>query len=200
MTRKRFIWKKWTNHLEKLGPKLKDIIEDENIESEEGDTTLFQVLSTQDLDFDFYILQTNFRLTFDLIEKIAEVDGVESINVMSPYKARIGFPTSGLFIIEEVQKCIEELLLNEDIDLNDGFDELVLQKFNPKILDQISEIRESLYNTKDYWAIYIWPNGYTDIITDNKQSKYFKDKLEILEVINNLVGGLLLSSQSYENS
>lgn len=201
MARKKLLWKKWNNPIDQIDLRVKDLIDNDNFDVDidnDNNPSLLSVLSTHDSDIDFYTLQTNFRITFELIERIAEIDGVEAINVISAYKARIGFPTSGFFNVQDIQKCIEELILADDIDINNTFDDIILEKYNPTILDKVSEIRDSLYKNKDYWALYVYPNGQTKIITDNKPSKYFNDKLEMLELLCLLVGGTLISSNDFE--
>ena len=54
-----------------------------------------------------------------------------------------------------MKKCIEELILTDDIDINNTFDDIILEKYNPTILDKVSEIRDSLYKNKDYGCILV---------------------------------------------
>jgi hypothetical protein len=195
--RKKFIWKPWElPHVNIL--KQGSIDDDIDIEDENDD--IFDV--SGDTGIKMFILHTNFIITFDIIESIIKrkIPGIEVLKPLTSYKLLVGVPESGFFNAEEIKKIIEESFLISDYNTNYMFDEIVLYKFGEEIANSAIEIRNGLYNSQDYWILYIYPNGQFEIITDITKTSYFIDMLENLNLLFTMIGGVLISSIDYENN
>jgi len=59
-------------------------------------------------DYNLFIVNTNFWINGYMVEAIWQTKGVESIDVFSPYRMRIGI--APLFVDKEVKEAINELL------------------------------------------------------------------------------------------
>ena len=62
-------------------------------------------------DFNFFIAHTNFYITLDVVVFISLVKGVESLDVLSPYRFRISI--GKLFEVDPVLSLITEELTRE---------------------------------------------------------------------------------------
>ena len=82
--------------------------------------------------FDFWTLHYNHDITKDVAEAIEKCEGVETINVMTRYRARIGFNRpliqSGAFNLNKLRKNIEKKILSASKE--DSILEEAIQKAN----------------------------------------------------------------------
>jgi len=143
--------------------------------------------------FDFWVLHTNFDITEETERLIDTVPGVETLEVFTRYRMRIGFPRSGLFDVATVRKHIEEILI--DSDQKHYVNKLIV--FDADVVSRALEACKDLSRTADYWGIYVLPNGNISIVTAKKQSDYpqFMEQLRVFEAAQQLVGGQVLSSE-----
>jgi len=120
-------------------------------------------------DFNLWMLHTNFHIMEIDVENIEFIDGVECLDVWSPYSLRIGI---GRLFDEEKVKADISFILNSSESL---------QILTEETKKEVEEMLESFKDTK-YWAILILPNG--KIVTyTSKEEKDFKEKLEFFEKI-----------------
>ncbi len=89
--------------------------------------------------YNFYIMHTNFDITYDIKDKLEKLDGIESLDVFTRYRARIGIGLA--FNEHRVFRSVEDLLITEEE-----------PKFNleEKRIDSIKKLM-----TKKYWFIYL---------------------------------------------
>lgn len=193
--RKRFSWKEWKLPSGAVLSQFDDDISDD-------EDTLFDI--QQDIQnetgIDFFVLNTNFIIKFPVIEYIIQeqIPGVEVIKPLTNYKMLVGVPSSGFFNAKKVQKAIEESFLGYDKAINLQFDTIILTKFDSKTAHQIIDIRNSLYDSQDYWILYVFPNSKTEIITDTDKTDYFLQCLDDLTTLYFSIGGTIISSTFYD--
>ena len=195
MTKKKFLWTKLDSPLSLLDVAKIDKTENSfDIEDEDE----------QDLNLgpqsDFYTLQINFRLTKEILEVISTIAGIEMIKPVSQYQLIFGFPSSGFFDTESIQKDIEKAILLIDKVIDEQINIAVEQMFGDKITNTFIEIRDSLYDNKEKWIIYVYPNGQFEIITDIPNDKQYVTSLTKISRLHQLIGGLYTSSSVYDYS
>lgn len=59
-------------------------------------------------DFNFFVAHCNFHVTSEIVNFLCEVEGVESIDILSPYRFRIS--VGRLFVPQEILDHIEKKL------------------------------------------------------------------------------------------
>lgn len=191
--RKRFIWKDWNLPLSSFND-----IED----FDDDDDSIFDIQQDikKDSGIELFLLHTNFIIEFDILEGIIaqKLKGLEVLKPLTSYKLLVGIPSSGLFKADKVKKKIEEVFLEHDILLNNQFDNMISIKFEPEIAKSIIATRKSLYESRDYWILYVFPNAQVEIITDTDESEYFLQCLEDLSSLYFMIGGTIISSTFYE--
>lgn len=64
--------------------------------------------------FNFWIMHTNFDITEKIVEIVKKTPGVESLDVYSRYRLRIGVPNSGLFDAPVVRKQINDSIMESE--------------------------------------------------------------------------------------
>ncbi len=205
--KKKFVWEKWndpllSNYDEMQWPGY-DLDENENkipihsVERQPVMHTPFGMISVvQEAfaanQFDFRILHTNFSLTEGIIKIIGKVEGVETLEPYTRYRARIGFPKSELFVTREVMNNIEEAIRN----LDRQHQNQLLEELELSVAEEVIEKRNEIDKKFDYWAIWVVPNGNIEVLTSNKLDKTYKNKLSILKQTKETVGGRLIISES----
>lgn len=144
--------------------------------------------------FDFWDLHTNFNIGEKVATAIINTDGVETFNIITRYRARVGFSVSGLWDIDDVKKQIEENIMSLFIPKPH-----VLRNspraFEPKVAEKINKKKEELTQTWPHWALYILPNGEMEVVTAESNSDVFKSKVDNLRNTSALVGGALHTSE-----
>jgi len=118
--------------------------------------------------FEFWTAHTNFPITLEHKNKLDNLVGIESLNIISPLRMIISI--GRLFSMKELRLKIEAILKDEE------------NKY-------LTELREKMKAYKD-WAIYIFPNEKIDFTTCN--DKDFKEKLDIFEDAKKNIGGQLI--------
>jgi len=154
--------------------------------------------------FDFWTMHYNHDITKEIVEAIEKCEGVETINVLTRYRIRIGFNRPliqyGAFDLNVLRKNIENKVLvlgRADTDL-ECYNELI--SFEKSVRDKVKEIRISLSRSK-YWAIYVLPNGEIetfyechDYPSSIANSEIFKEKIKLFKQAEGMIGGKLLTS------
>lgn len=127
-----------------------------------------------------YIGHTNFDLDEDIKNILDNIDGVEILEIYSPYRMRITIGKA--FNAKKIRRIISETLCNTNAKMN--FDEQT----------NVDLYRETLKLNRDGkpWAIYVLPNGkYENIIGENEQD--LENKISHYENIRNSIGGTIIS-------
>ena len=122
--------------------------------------------------FDMWIMHTNFNITEREAVLIDNCPGVETLEVLTRYRCKIGFPNSNLFDNTEVKKNIEGLLLE------------IEEK------DEIERLKHDLNTRSARWIMYVAPdNNIFTAIDDSVISKsvLFND-------LHRRLGGTILTS------
>lgn len=135
--------------------------------------------------FDFWNMHTNFDITPEIFAEIEKVDGVETLNVLTRYRLRVGLSISGLFdgtiVKQNIEKTVQTYFLNR-------FQQL-LSKFDSSVIQKVSTIYEKISNEHNNWLIYILPNGNVEVVTSDK-----KINPTLFMTTNAMIGGQLLTS------
>lgn len=159
-------------------------------------------------NFDFWIMHTNFDITKEVAEKASDVKGVETFEVMTRYRARIGFPIGEMvengnrkrmFDSLQVKQEIERVLLSCDEICNPEIDQSILDLYNEEVFEKFLEVKNKGYAEFDYWAAIILPNGAVEhTMTDSFDD--FNKKHILYEQISQMTGGMFICHQAYQNS
>lgn len=191
--KKKFLWKK------SRGPviPLVDLVNDSD-EEDFGDAKLND--ADYGPNFDFYTLQTNFKLTPQMLELISELPGIEKIQPVSQYQLLIGLPNSGFFDIEKVKKDIELSISAIDQNIIEELRFQVDTLYDSVTGNDFQEIITGLQSSKDSWLLYLYPNGQFEIIADINSQEDFSANLTKLSILQELVGGFLVSSLVFSSA
>jgi hypothetical protein len=117
--------------------------------------------------FKLWLAHTNFTINKKTASIIKTTPGVEVLLILSRYRFIIG--VGELFDIRDVRLAIEKTLRCNTEEIN-----LII---NPDIKNQIETLKKQLSSTENKWAIYVFPNGKIDYVTDQNNTKQYCDKL-----------------------
>lgn len=207
--KKKFVWEKWkdpllSNYEETEYPGY-DLDEDGNeipIHTASRQPVLhtpFGVVSVLNdamaaNTFDFWIMHTNFDIKEGIARVIEQVAGVETLEVYTRYRVRIGFPRSNLFRPRDAMHEIEVAILELDhITQNQ-----LLTGLETDVAEKVMDTRDTIDKKYEYWAIWVVPNGNMEIAKSNKFNDKYKQRLTLLQQAQETVGGRLLTSESEE--
>lgn len=122
-------------------------------------------------DFNFWIGHTDWKITWKDYSTMMWVDGVEILNVCSPYR----------FVLS-IGKAFDDRVVKREIQKVLG----IVKKPIGELSDSLDEAKKQI--NQPYWAIYIAPNGQSKLAqSDNIETVY--QKLEEFEATKKLVGG-----------
>jgi len=156
-------WQKWLDNLEDIT----EITEDGEEIVIPNNPQIITIAGIIPTDFNFWIGHTDFKITDDVFFTINNFDGIEILDVISPYRFRIGI---GMAFDEKIVKL--------------GLQEALGVKKEPIL--EIEEIKKNI--TKQYWAIYTAPNGKSEHFeSDNEEEVYMK--LDLFEKTQAEIGG-----------
>lgn len=148
--------------------------------------------------FDFWTLVTNFDITNEVARAIETSHGVETINVLTRYRVRIGFPRplieAGVITTAEIKKGIEANILKLDNKERLFDDPDVLFLFNEEMQDLIKKTKRQLADSQ-HWAMYVLPNGSIETYAEPIKTNDFANKLELFDATQTLIGGSVLTSE-----
>lgn len=142
--------------------------------------------------FDFWMLHTNFDLNEGIARVIEQIEGVETLEVYTRYRARIGFPRSNLFVPREVMHQIEVAVHELDY----AEQNQLLTGLELEVAEKVIEARDKIDDKFDYWAIWVVPNGNMEIVTSKTLDDKYQKRLILLKRAQETVGGRLLTSES----
>jgi len=116
------------------------------------------------------------------VENIELISGVESLDIYSRYRMRIG--VGNLFNEEKVKSNIA-YILNCTSD--------ILEELDDETKEKVDSLMKSFEEDK-YWAILVLPNS--EIVTFvGKEDKIFLNKVEFFESIQEITSCQLITSQ-----
>ena len=145
--------------------------------------------------FDFWTLHTNFDITPEIVDIIENVPGVETLDVLTRYRARVGFPKSGFFdssvVKVNIQNAIYELDKNRDVNLSKH----IATIFNNDVAAIVMAEKEKVEDSTS-WAIFILPNGELTTVVEDDQT-IFNDSVQKFTELQSDVGGYLITSRDY---
>lgn len=135
--------------------------------------------------FELWLGYTNFDLTEEVIQKIEDVPGVESIEVFSRYRFRImiGKLFKSSDVMTEITKvALEELpvgiCVHELTEEDKGIVHGIVQKIN----------------VHKHWLIYLLPNGQTHSYFTDDNEPVFTTTRSLMEETQSKIGGFLFTS------
>lgn len=123
------------------------------------------VASSEVYGFDFWRCDTNFPIERDHKKQIDVILGVETLNILTPYRFIIS--VAKMFDPDKVKHEIKDLLIGKEI-------------------TEIDILVEQLMIYKD-WIILLLPNG--EYTYTHDQDELFLEKMQILEETKKNVGG-----------
>ncbi len=131
------------------------------------------------------IANTNFNLTAKLIQNICEVDGVESIRVISRYTMiiMVGSLFDESLVVEKINKVC-------DIDTNN----ISLEN----LTDEESALIIKAAEKSKYWLAYLFPNGKYCIENFDSLEK-LEESVSYFKELNGFSTGRLFCSEKLEN-
>jgi len=134
------------------------------------------------VDFKMWFGHTNFIISKSRRKMIESVPGVESLNVFSPYRFRLGVGLA--FDSTEVRQNIQKVF---------GVTHKENITYNSEIMQKVGMVKDSI--TKENWAIYVTPNGEINC-AEGDQLEEIVEKVGIYQETHDKFGGLLLKSWS----
>jgi hypothetical protein len=220
---KKFVWEKWVDPLGGNQSEFEHLMDDEDDEDGEDESgpkpvgslvpanslpKMFKIMHTPQFGaislgehafaanrFDFWILHTNFEITKDIRDIISKVPGVESNDVLTRYRTRVGFPRSGLFNASKVKSTVQDAIryyFHETQNINLSNFETSLDGLTVSM--QVREVRDNIDKKHDYWTIYVLPNGHMEVITADEEDQEYLRRTKTLQNLHMMIGGSLLSS------
>ena len=130
--------------------------------------------------FKLWMGHTNFTISVNVAKTIKNVPGVEVLSILTRYRFLVG--VGELFDIRDVRVNIEKLLKCSGCDID-----------NAELKQKIEELKETL-SEYDKWAIYVFPNGNIDFVTNEVGSKLFKEKLLLFQNAVDHSSGILIEN------
>tara|TARA_E500000331_G_C17225568_1_gene700154 strand:+ start:114 stop:839 length:726 start_codon:yes stop_codon:yes gene_type:complete len=147
-------------------------------------------------NFDFWTLHYSRDITKKVEEIIEKCEGVESLNVLTRYRARIGFNRpliqSGVFNLSEIKKNIENSIISSKANHKEK-EEIEESSFNREIKDKAKNVIERLSMFKR-WSVYVLPNGNIETVVGSDDSGDFEKTKSLFEEAERIVGGMVFSS------
>lgn len=146
--------------------------------------------------FDFWIMHTNFDITEGIASMIDTMPGVESLEIYTRYRARIGFPRSGLFDNQQTKHNILKAVRALDhAQQNQALYGLELQ-----VAEKVMDMRDNVENKFEHWIIWVVPNGNIEVVGADKIDEDYKRKVAELYEAQAAVGGRILTSETEEDA
>lgn len=140
-------------------------------------------------NFNFWMMHTNFNLSRKVSHAIEKVPGVETFDLVSRYRARVGFarcfdPVQVKFAIQEALDANPAGKHQENVG-GVTLDEDTRQK--------VAVLERHARGQCKFWAIYVLPNA--EIVFANAENKTdYDDFIGLFREAQEMAGGLLLTS------
>ena len=124
--------------------------------------------------FNLWLMDCNFNLTKSIVMQLSNIEGVEVVHIITPYKCVVGF--GKLFKDTNVKLAIENNLIGKHRGyiLIEGIQEETLKREVKKVYERIKN------NT--YWYIYITPGGEIEQFGTSSKEDYKEKYLDILQI------------------
>ncbi|SVA64965.1 uncharacterized protein METZ01_LOCUS117819 [marine metagenome] len=147
--------------------------------------------------FDFWTIHCNFPITQSIADAIANVPGVETLNVMTKYRARLGFNRilfqANAFELNEVREGVE-IAAKKACIKNDELEHLKeLLLFRAEIRALAEKTKKKL-SKSNHWTMYILPNGQMETFTEFKRTDSMDKKTALFNSAKRLIGGAVFTS------
>ncbi len=124
--------------------------------------------------YNFWMLHSNFNLSEPVVNQLKQCPGVETLDVFTRYRARIGI--GKVFNEEKVKKRINKALCEEH-----KKEDLPI----PQKLDKLDILKKQLTKQYKFWAVAVQKNGEIKVFggdtkefVDNKVSEIEYEKLQ----------------------
>ena len=160
----------------------------QKIETENVISTPFGLWRVDDVmnpykQFKLWMGHTNFTINKAIAYSIKTTPGIEVLSIISRYRFLIG--VGEMFDIRDVRVEIEQRLHCTK--------EQILNIDNSKLKNDIESLKKTLSDYKK-WAIYVFPNGHIDFVTDEVGKKDFREKLALYKTAVEHSAGILIES------
>lgn len=147
--------------------------------------------------FDIWILHTNFDIDDGVQAIIAATGGVESLQVVTRYRAKLGFTKSGLFNNSEVKHSIQTNLLSHlsrstSQELSHSVTADIFP-FDSEFQKKIANKKKDLDQTGHPWSIFVFPNGNLSV-SQHESTDEMMDNVQFLSQMKLVIGGYILCS------
>ena len=136
--------------------------------------------------FKLWMGHTNFTINRKTAKVIKITPGVEILAIITRYRFMVG--VGELFNIRDVRTAIEKSLKCNTEETNMINDVGIKQ--------QIEDLKSRLLQTNDRWAIYVFPNGKIDFITEAGGTKQFNERLLIYKHAVDHSTGILIEREN----
>ncbi len=117
--------------------------------------------------YNFWMLHTNFNLGKEVVEILEKCDGVETLDVFTRYRARIGI--GKIFDEDKVKKRIKKALCKEE-----------KKPIDPTKVDKLDVLKRHLAKKYKFWAIAVQKNEQLKLIGGETQ-EFVEQKVSEIE-------------------
>lgn len=136
--------------------------------------------------FNFWMAHTNFDITSEIQDLIKVVPGVETLDILTRYRMRIGF--GKVFNAYEVKQAIQKAC---GVDI---IEEEIALSLDPEIEERLDSLRRKVSSKYKYWAIFLLPNAEIAVTHDEDYQAYLS-KLSLYVETQELIGGIIYSCE-----
>ena len=152
--------------------------------------------------FDFWTMHYNRDITEQILNAVEKCPGVETVNVISRYRIRIGFNRilnqANGFNLTEIKQGVEKAVRagggSEAQSQHNNYDEKI-SHFPDGVKKEIENIIQNHFSDKDNWLIYVLPNGKIEYIDLNSSDPDLAlEKAILFSETKRLVGGNIIES------
>jgi hypothetical protein len=205
--RMKIVWEKWNDPLTE--PELPGNDDDGDDDDDEGGwndnpvhlnhSKMMPVLHTPmglmgvnnqaSSQFDFWVMHTNFDITEGFVKILEQLPGVETLDVFTRYRLRIGFSKAGLFDVNDVKARIGRFVTR----LNRSLQDEMLTDLNEDVAQSVANVRDDLDDKYEHWCVLVLPNGNTEIACSAEMNNVYKKNVAALRSVQSSVGGICIS-------
>jgi hypothetical protein len=140
-------------------------------------------------NFNFWMMHTNFNLSSKVVNILKKIDGVETCDVVSRYRARIGF--GKCFKSSDVKEEIKYALTDQPQKKPGQGDDVLWMDDDTR--QKILLLEQQAKGRYKHWAIYVIPNGQI-AFAHAEDDKEYEKYVELFQQTRELAGGLVFTS------
>lgn len=141
-------------------------------------------------NIDFWIMHSNVGITKNMLQIINAIPGVETVEVFTKYRLRIGFTKSGLFNNSDVKYNIMFALQSYmDNELAKQLEDIP----EPNKTDILKKI-DNIDTKYRYWTMLILPNYNIECAVSNDFNKKYFNKVQKIMSTQELTNGKILQN------